>query len=47
MKKILCKSLKKPEHLLWGYLTAFFKVAEKLLELFLDQNITNLKWKSL
>jgi hypothetical protein len=35
MKQILCKSLKNPEHLL-------FKMAEKLLKLFLDQKITNL-----
>jgi hypothetical protein len=30
MKKILCKSLKKPEHLLRGYPMEFFKMAEKL-----------------
>jgi hypothetical protein len=44
MKNILCKSLKNPDHPEHGP-TRFFKIAEKLLELFLDQNITKLNGK--
>jgi hypothetical protein len=36
-----------PKQLLRGYPTEFSKMAEMLLELFLNQNIKNLKWRSL
>jgi hypothetical protein len=46
MKKFFVRALKKADHLFWGYPTEFVKMAEKLLELFLHQNITDLKWRS-
>jgi hypothetical protein len=44
--KIVYRSLTKIEHLLWGYPMEFAEKAEKLQELFLNQNITNLKNRS-
>jgi hypothetical protein len=40
------KEFEKARTFTLGYLTEVFKMAEKLIELFLDQNITKLKWKT-
>jgi hypothetical protein len=40
---ILCKSLEKLKNFLEGYPTELVKIVEQLLELFLNQNFTNLK----